>query len=201
MKKNEVTVSAELLNSILNSHTSILKMYGELERLILEESELKKHHRAYLHVREQIDKTLRSNREKLIAEAVKYLGMYEDCKHKYIDKDYDGDDRDSCPCNDCASCGECELFPCCDEGDNDDAIVSISKYDFDALIDDVLSLAEMVDMVCHFRCEDLAVLKKYGRVIPELAEYEKNRIRLYKDCALEAEGIMDELEDAELVIM
>jgi hypothetical protein len=198
--KNTYPLSNAELYSLLEDYHEIFSMYRELERLVLEESRLKKHHRAYIHVSEEIEEVVRRNRMKLIEKAGTNVNDYLGSRNAASAK-REKSECESCPCNGCDSCGDCAVSPCFTEEAQEDAIVTMSKTDFDGLIDDVLTLAELVDMVCYFRCEDLTTLKKYGKLIPELAEYEKSRVKLYKDCTFEAESVMDKLESAELTLM
>ncbi|MPL90686.1 hypothetical protein SDC9_36741 [bioreactor metagenome] len=171
----------------------VLNMNVDLIQLIQKESNLKKHHRAYLHVREELDRT-----------ADKQLARMEEIIDEFMN--HGGDTScANCVCSGCDDCKTCLLSPCGKDAKDEEPdcgeCVVMSKADFDSMVDDVLTLAELVDMVCHFRCEDLAVLSKYAKLLPELANYEHRRVSVYKDAAFEAEAIMDRWDDAELSII
>lgn len=170
----------------------VTQMSIDLIELIRRESELKKHHRAYLHVQDELDRT-----------ANKSLARIDEILEEREDHDAD-DSCGDCPCCGCENCETCPVSPCSEEADAeesvDEGVVAMSKADFDQMVEDVLTLAELVDMVCHFRCEDLKLLDKYAKLLPDLASYEHGRIGIYKDASFEAEAVMDRWDNAELTV-
>lgn len=146
----------------------LMTMHIDLLALISEETRLKKHHRPYLYVREEIETCAEKN----------YLAL-----ERILDE--------MC-CSDFAKSNE--------DGDDENIPVSISRKDFNTMVDDVLTLADLLDAVCEFRSDDLRLLDKYAKAIPELGRFKTHRSGLYRDCAREAEEILERWEDIELLL-
>lgn len=88
-------------------------------------------------------------------------------------------------------------FAVVDEDDDEDALVVIARSDYDSLIEDILTLAELVTMVTEMRTRDLKSIKELSKFIPAFAAFERNRISVYKDARFEADEIIDRLDDME----
>ena len=161
----------------MDSFFGMMGLTSELIRLIRKESELKKHHRAYLHVREEIDKC--------VAEAADHIaGIIDDLSEKehIYHVVHDGEDFP---------------FAVVDEDDDEDGMVVIAKSDYDGLIEDILTLAELVTVVTEMRTRDLKSINELSKFIPAFAAFERNRISVYKDARFEADEIIDRLDEME----
>ena len=176
---NKVQMTFRDVKEGMDSYFSLISMTADLIKLIREEETLRKHHRAYLHVREDI---LESSDE-LMAFMNSALMKCSEGKHiGYIPK---SEYNDGYP------------FAVVDEDDDEDALVVIAKSDYDSLIEDILTLAELVTMVTEMRTRDLKSIKDLSKFIPACAAFERNRISVYKDARFEADEIIDRLEEME----
>ena len=63
------------------------------------------------------------------------------------------------------------------------------------MIEDLLTMAELIDMVSDMRTKDVRAIQEFGKFIPAYAAYERNRLSLYREAAKEAESIIDRWED------
>lgn len=137
----------------------------DLINLIREESELKKHHRAYLHVREELeaiaDDAMDHICERLAEHSVPHVSEPED-------------------------------YPFADA---EDGVVVLDAEDYDRMVEDVLTLCELVVMTTEMRCDDLRAIRELGKYIPSFAAFERNRINVYKDARFEADEILARWED------
>lgn len=140
----------------------------ELVNLIHEESELKKHHRAYLHVREEIDKC--------VAEVMEHI---TDTLDSFIDKE---------------QMMRCADFPFAEAEDSDET-VTLPKEKYDLMVEDLLTMAELIDMVSDMRIKDVRAIQEFGKFIPAYAAYERNRLSVYRNATKEAESIIDRWEN------
>ena len=158
--------------------SALFKALWELTDLIRLESDLKKHHRAYLHVREDIDEKVKEARQIMTKVSVDMIGFYFKV------------DVPKCSNSD-------ENTPFADAGDDD--TVSIPKGEYELMIDDLLTMSEIIQMVTDVRTKDASFIRKFAEFMPAYAEFEKNRLALYHDAAKEAENIFDrwaeELDD------
>lgn len=176
---NKVQMTFRNVKEGMDSYFSLISMTADLIKLIREEETLRKHHRAYLHVREDI---LESSNE-LMAFLNAALMKCGEGKHiGYIPK---------------SECNDGYPFAVVDEDDDEDALVVIAKSDYDSLIEDILTLAELVTMVTEMRTRDLKSIKELSKFIPAFAAFERNRISVYKDARIEADEIIDCLDDME----
>ncbi len=155
----------------------LMGMTMELLNLIRKESELKKHHRAYLHVREEIDNC--------VDEAAEYIASLLD---EITEKDHFYHVTASPSAED-------------DAGENEEGTVTIPKEKYDCMIEDLLTMAELIDMVSDMRTRDVRAIHEFAKFIPAYAAYERNRLSLYREAVKEAEDIInrwcDELDDDE----
>lgn len=151
----------------MDSFLDVIGITMSLVHLIRRESELKKHHRAYLHVREDI--------ERQANEALLYISEMIETM---------GETDNHCPE---------EEAPFADA--EDEEAVLISKEQLATMLDDVLTLAELVELVTEMRCRDLAFINQYARHFPAFAAFEKNRLDIYKDARLNAEEILNRWDE------
>ena len=63
------------------------------------------------------------------------------------------------------------------------------------MIDDLLTMSEIIQCVADMRTQDVKAIREFGKFIPAFAAFEKNRLRLYRDAAKEAEEIFDRWTD------
>ena len=154
--------------------SALFKALWELTDLIRLESELKKHHRAYLHVREDIDEKVKEARQIMTKVSVDMIGFY--LKH----------DVPECSNSD-------ENTPFVDAGD--DEAVSIPKDKYELIIDDLLTMSEIIQCVADMRTQDVKAIREFGKFVPAFAAFEKNRLSLYREAAKEAEEIFDRWAD------
>ena len=155
----------------IDSFFGLMGLTVELINLIRKEDELKKHHRAYLHIREEI--------AECADEATEVIGgildSIQEKDHLY------------------RVTGTPSAFDA-DEDDEDD-FVTIPKEKYDRMIEDLLTMAELIDMVSDMRTKDVRAIQEFGKFIPAYAAYERNRLSVYRDAAKEAESIIDRWED------
>ena len=161
----------------MDSFFGLMGMTMELLRLYHKESELKKHHRAYLHVREEI--------AKCADETAKFIsGLLDSLMEK--EHIYHVTGSPAAPVDNLEDEDEDE-----DEGDT----VSIPKEKYDSMVEDLLTMAELIDMVSDMRTKDIRFIQEMAKFMPAYAEYEKSRLSLYREAAKEAEAIFDRWED------
>lgn len=207
MKEIRVSVPLTEINLYFRNMRDLLGIHAELVSLLETETALKKHHRAYLHVRERIDQLIKETAPQLekiaedIAEAMKV-----DDPESLIEEDESG--CEGCLCFDCeGDCLSCPESPCYDgkeespfaDAEDDDEVVVIPKEKYDMMVEDLLTMAELIDMVSDMRTKDARAIQEFGKLFPAYAEYEKNRLSIYREAAKEAEDIMnrwdEELDD------
>ena len=140
----------------------------ELVNLIREESDLKKHHRAYLHVREAIDEC-----------ADEVMEHITDTLDSFIDKE---------------QIMHCADFPFADAEDSDKT-VTLPKEKYELMVEDLLTMAELIEMVSDMRTRDIRVIGELGKYIPAFAAFEKGRLSLYREAAKEAEEIVERWDE------
>ena len=66
---------------------------------------------------------------------------------------------------------------------------------YDDMIDDMLTMAELIDMVCDMRTNDVRAIRELSKYIPGFATFEKNRLSVYRDAAKEAEDIINRWDE------
>ena len=147
MKKNmnenfEITVDE--MTEIFGDTPVEMRLTVELVNLIRKEDELKKHHRAYLHVREKI--------AECADEATEVIGgildSIQEKEHIY---------RVS---------GTPSAFDMDEEDEYEDDFVTIPKEKYDSMIEDLLTMAELIDMVSDMRTKDVRAIQEFGKFIP-----------------------------------
>lgn len=145
----------------------LVELTVELVNLLRVEDDLKKRHRAYLHVREKINRCA----DKTVEFISGVLTDLEGKEHIY-------DVTDS-------------PFAAVDEEDT----VTIPKEKYNLMVEDILTMAELIDMVSDMRTNDLRCIREMGKFLPAYAAYEDSRLSLYRDAAKEAEDIMNRWDD------
>lgn len=175
----EVRMTFRTVKEGMDSYFGLIEMTAALVRLIREEETLRKHHRAYLHVREAILDGCNELMAYINAELTK---CGEERHFRYIPKsEYSGG----------------YPFAEAEEADDDEneETVTISKEQYEDMIDDLLTMAELIDMVSDMRTNDIHFIQEMAKFMPAYAEYEKSRLSLYREAAKEAEAIFDRWDD------
>ena len=152
----------------IDSFFALMGLTVELVNLIREESELKKHHRAYLHIREEIDECISAVTEHIT-----------DTLDALTDKEVTV---------------RCEDFPFAKAEDNDKT-VTLPKEKYDLMVEDLLTMAELIDMVSDMRTKDVRMIGELSKYVPTFPAFEKGRLSLYREAAKEAEEIMQRWDD------
>ena len=128
------------------------------------EEGLRKHHRAYLDVRED-----------MLAFTDEASEQIDGILRKVAEKD---------------------VFPKAADhpfapAEDDAETVSIPKEEYDCMIDDLLTMSEIIQAVAGMRTQDENVINNLCKLAPEFASYGKDRLSLYRDAEKEAEEIFD----------
>ena len=155
----------------MDSFFGLMGMTIELVNLIHKEEELKKHHRAYLHVRAEIE-----NRADAVMEFIAGIVDELNAKEHFYHVSAEG------------------AFPFAKAEDEGEA-VTIPKDKYDLMIEDLLTMAELLGMVADMRTKDVRAIQEFGKYVPAFAAFEKNRLSLYREAAKEAEDILTRWED------
>jgi len=173
---NKVQMTFRDVKEGMDSYFGLICMTNELVKLIREEEMLRKHHRAYLHVREAILEGC----DELMATINAALAKHSEGKHfSYIPKSEYNDG-----------------YPFAEaEDDEDEETVTISKAQYADMIEDLLTMAELIDMVSDMRTKDIRFIQDMAKLMPAYAEFEESRLALYREAAKEAEAIFDRWED------
>ena len=152
----------------------VIDMSADLIALIHEETELKKHHRAYLHVHEELEDCadeMAERMQEIFDETTDcVIGLMKDVHETFRVRKQEAAE------------------------DNADT-VTIAKEDYETMIDDLLTMSEIIQMVTDVRMKDASFIQKFAEFMPAYAEFEKNRLALYRDAAKEAEDIFDRWAD------
>ena len=69
------------------------------------------------------------------------------------------------------------------------------RHKYDLMIEDLLTMAELLGMVADMRAKDVRAIQEFGKYVPAFAAFEKNRLSLYREAAKEAEDILNRWED------
>ena len=155
----------------MDSFFGLMGMTIELVNLIHKEEELKRHHRAYLHVRAEIE-----NRADAVMELIAGIVDELNAKEHFYHVSAEG------------------AFPFAKAEDEGEA-VTIPKDKYDLMIEDLLTMAELLGMVADMRTKDVRAIQEFGKYVPAFAAFEKNRLSLYREAAQEAEDILNRWED------
>lgn len=150
----------------------VIDMSADLIALIREETELKKHHRAYLHVHEELEDCA----DEMAARMQEIFDETTDCVIGLM-KDVH------------------ETFRVRKQEAADDEAVSIPKGKYELMIDDLLTMSEIIQCVADMRTQDMRAIREFGKFVPAFAAFEKNRLSLYREAAMEAEEIFDRWAD------
>ena len=166
---------------------AMFSQLSELREVLMTETRLKKHHRPYLHLREQIDEKVKEIAPVLTTVAVDMLALR--CSAVSVEDDVDCEE----------DCRMCKDSPCYD-GDSEDLedeedTVTLPKEQYDLMVEDLLTMAELIDMVSDMCFCDVNGICELAKYIPCFASFEKERLSLYRAAAKEAEEIMDRWED------
>ena len=152
----------------------VIDMSADLIALIREETELKKHHRAYLHVHEELEgcaDEMAARMQEIFDETADcVIGLMKDVHETFRVRKQEAaeDDADT---------------------------VTIAKEDYETMIDDLLTMSEIIQCVADMRTQDVKAIREFGKFIPAFAAFEKNRLSLYREAAKEAEEIFDRWAD------
>ena len=156
----------------------VIDMSADLIALIREETELKKHHRAYLHVHEELEgcaDEMAARMQEIFDETADcVIGLMKDVHETFRVRKQEAaeDDADT---------------------------VTIAKEDYETMIDDLLTMSEIIQCVADMRTQDAKAIREFGKFVPAFAAFEKNRLSLYREAAKEAEEIFnrwaDEIDD------
>ena len=152
----------------------VIDMSADLIALIREETELKKHHRAYLHVHEELEgcaDEMAARMQEIFDETADcVIGLMKDVHETFRVRKQEAaeDDADT---------------------------VTIAKEDYETMIDDLLTMSEIIQCVADMRTQDVKAIREFGKFIPAFAAFEKNRLNLYREAAKEAEEIFDRWAD------
>lgn len=73
--------------------------------------------------------------------------------------------------------------------------LSIPKDEYELMIDDLLTMSEIIQCVADMRTQDVKAIREFGKFVPAFAAFEKNRLSLYREAAKEAEEIFDRWAD------
>ena len=152
----------------------VIDMSADLIALIREETELKKHHRAYLHVHEELEgcaDEMAARMQEIFDETADcVIGLMTDVHETFRVRKQEAaeDDADT---------------------------VTIAKEDYEAMIDDLLTMSEIIQCVADMRTQDVKAIREFGKFVPAFAAFEKNRLSLYREAAKEAAEIFDRWAD------
>ena len=155
----------------MDSFFGLMGMTIELVNLIRKVEELKKHHRAYLHVRAEIE-----NRADAVMELIAGIVDELNAKEHFYHVSAEG------------------AFPFAKAEDEGEA-VTIPKDKYDLMIEDLLTMAELLGMVADMRTKDVRAIQEFGKYVPALCVFEKNGLSLYREAAKEAEDVLNRWED------
>ena len=152
----------------------VIDMSADLIALIREETELKKHHRAYLHVHEELEDCadeMAARMQEIFDETTDcVIGLMKDVHETFRVRKQEAaeDDADT---------------------------VTIAKEDYETMIDDLLTMSEIIQCVADMRTQDVKAIREVAKFVPAFAAFEKNRLSLYREAAMEAEEIFDRWAD------
>ena len=143
---------------------TVATIAAKLIDYIRTEEGLRKHHRAYLDVRED-----------MLAFADEASEQIDGILRKVAEKDVFPKAADH------------PFAPAVDDTET----VSVPKEDYDCMIDDLLTMSEIIQMIAGMRTQDEKTLRKLSEFVPDFASYEHNRLNIYREAQKEAEEIFD----------
>ena len=152
----------------------VIDMSADLIALIREETELKKHHRAYLHVHEELEDCadeMAARMQEIFDETTDcVIGLMKDVHETFRVRKQEAaeDDADT---------------------------VTIAKEDYETMIDDLLTMSEIIQCVADMRTQDVKAIREVAKFVPAFVSFEKNRLSLYREAAKEAEDIFNRWAD------
>ena len=152
----------------------VIDMSADLIALIHEETELKKHHRAYLHVHEELEDCadeMAARMPEIVDETTDCgIGLMKDVHETFRVRKQEA-------------------------AEDDAETVTIAKKDYETMIDDLLTMSEIIQCVADMCTQDAKAIREFGKFVPAFAAFEKNRLSLYCEAAKEAEEIFDRWAD------
>ena len=126
----------------------VIDMSADLIALIREETELKKHHRAYLHVHEELEDCadeMAARMQEIFDETTDcVIGLMKDVHETFRVRKQEAaeDDADT---------------------------VTIAKEDYETMIDDLLTMSEIIQCVADMRTQDVKAIREFGKFVPAFA--------------------------------
>ena len=174
-KKNTAKVKtvkipeAELAN-LVQSVGTLLMMHMNLIGYYKEESELKKHHRAYLHVRDEAEDVIKSDLEQIETMLTSIGGFLMTGNSPFAPNDGVPFDCEVTPIPHC----ECEK--CAEEKEDDDPCVIMRLTDLQAMQEDMINLTDSIDLLTKYY-----IATKYGA--PVNKQHYDNAVHETKDLA------------------
>ena len=132
-KVNMVEIPEAELGNLQQTMSKLFMMHANLIEYYKEESELKKHHRAYLHVRDEAEKVIESDLEEM-GKMLTTLGSYlVSGNSPFVEKDdipFDCDDKP--------------------EEEDGDPCVIMKLDDLYAMQQDMIELTDMIDILAKY---------------------------------------------------
>lgn len=145
-KKNEMPVAGDPTMLLVDNYLSTRQMLSNLIEMYRMESQLKKHHKAYLHVREKAD-MMCDFYEVLLAEMDgREKVMFDKVQEQAVVGE--GNRREN-PCEGCTECcGACmELEESLPSAGEDEAEVIMLMGTYETMQDDMICLGEGIDLM------------------------------------------------------
>ena len=123
-----------LTNAVMN----LAAMHMDLIRLYEKESHLKKHHKAYLHIRDHADEVCKKDKEK-----VKNIVDQVLCAPGSEKRDAEAECQNLCFCENCLMPEDGDVF------DTPEGIVTMPTESLGIMQDDMLGMAEAIDHIAE----------------------------------------------------
>ncbi len=134
-KKNTVEISKDELTNLVVCLGKLFQMHNTLIGFYEEESELKKHHRAYLHVREEAEEIIKDDL-KVMNNMLISIGSYIASNNSPIAKN-----------GKATLLHECEE---CSEDEDGEPCVIMSLEDLQAMQQDMIDLTDAIDLMARY---------------------------------------------------
>ena len=132
----------------------VIDMSADLIALIHEETELKKHHRAYLHVNEEL----------------------EDCADEMAERMQEiFDETTDCVIGLMKDVHETFRIRKQKATEDDADTVTIAKEDYETMIDDLLTMSEIIQCVADMRTQDMRAIRQIPRHLPVFGRIQETR--------------------------